>query len=96
MADYKLARRAEDDLLGIYLYGIERFGEAQAERYHAGLSACFALLASRPRIGRLAPSIAPGIRRHEHGSHVVLYEEVEDDIVILALVHRRSVLRLKL
>ncbi|MCC6920042.1 MAG: type II toxin-antitoxin system RelE/ParE family toxin [Alphaproteobacteria bacterium] len=96
MADYRLTRRAEKDLLDIYVYGMERFGEAQAARYHQDMSVCFELLASRPRMGRLAAAIAPGVRRHEHGSHVILYEEDREGVLILALVHQRSVRGLKL
>ena len=40
--------------------------------------------------------IRPGVRRHEHASHVILYESVGTGVLILALVHRRSVRRLTL
>lgn len=42
-------------------------------------------------MGRKAEAIAPGVRRHEHGSHVILYEEQSDGIDILAVIHGRSV-----
>lgn len=47
-------------------------------------------------MGRLAESIAPGVRRHEHRAHVVLYEQAENGVVIPAIVHGRSVRRLRL
>jgi toxin ParE1/3/4 len=53
------------------------------------------MLAENPRMGRAADAIAAGIRRHEHGNHVILYEERPGDILILALVHVRSVRRLR-
>jgi toxin ParE1/3/4 len=56
----------------------------------------YQLLADNPRMGREAEAIAPGIRRHEHGSHVILYEISSDGVVILALVHASSVKRLTL
>lgn len=96
MSGYKLSRRAEDDLLDMYIYGIERFGEAQGERYHIDMTACFALLATQPRMGREAATVAPGVRRHEHASHVIFYEEHGEGILILALVHARSIERLRL
>ena len=37
-----------------------------------------------------------GHRRHEHKSHVILYEPTDDGVLILAVVHGRSVRRLKL
>jgi toxin ParE1/3/4 len=47
-------------------------------------------------MGRKADRIAAGVRRHEHGSHVILYQEEAKTIRILAIVHRKSVRRLSL
>ena len=86
-----LSARADLDLLQIYLYGVEEFGHRQAERYKHEMDTCFEALADFPRMGRLASNTGPGIRRHEHGSHVIFYREEEDHILILAVVHGRSV-----
>ncbi len=60
------------------------------------MEACFQLLADNPRLGREAKAIAPGVRRHEHGSHVILYEESGTGVLILAVLHQKSVIRLPL
>lgn len=96
MSSYRLTERAEADVFDIFLFGFEQFGRMQASRYRDELAACFQLLAENPRMGRPAESIAPGVRRHEHGSHVILYEIADDGVLILAVVHGRSVRRLKL
>jgi len=93
---FRLTRRAEQDLYDIFLYGYERFGIAQADRYASDMEACFQLLANNPRLGREAKAIAPGVRRHEHGSHVILYEESDAGVLILAVLHKKSVIRLPL
>ncbi|MCV9940584.1 type II toxin-antitoxin system RelE/ParE family toxin [Boseaceae bacterium BT-24-1] len=93
---YDLTRRARDDLFDIFVYGYDRFGEQQADIYASGLEHVFELLAANPRMGREARSIGPGVRRHEHASHVILYEQAPSGILILAIVHSRSVLRLSL
>jgi toxin ParE1/3/4 len=59
------------------------------------LENCFSLIAANPRMGRLSPTVRPGVRRHEHGSHVILYREEEDYAVILAVVHERNICDLK-
>ena len=41
MPSYQLTRAASDDLVAVYLYGLERFGPAQADGYHDGLEATF-------------------------------------------------------
>lgn len=68
----------------------------QAARYRDSLEDCFALLAANPRMGRPAHRIAPGVRRHEHGSHVIFYRRDADGVLILAVVHARSLHGLEL
>jgi toxin ParE1/3/4 len=46
-------------------------------------------------MGRKADVIRSGVRRHEHGSHIILYEEAPSGVV-LAIVHKSSVKRLAL
>jgi toxin ParE1/3/4 len=49
---YKLTRRAEQDLIDIYIEGFRQFGEAQAEAYAQKLVETFELLAKFPRLAR--------------------------------------------
>jgi len=96
MSSYGLTKRAEADLFDIFLFGYEQFGSARAEAYAAELEYVFQLLADNPRMGSEAKVVARDVRRHEHGSHVVLYEASPDGVVILAVVHASSVKRLAL
>jgi len=80
----------------VYFFGIERFGVVPARRFIAELHKIFALRAENPRLGRQAPSIRAGVRRHEHRSHVIVYEEKLDGVLILAVFHASSVKRLTL
>jgi toxin ParE1/3/4 len=96
VTDYRLTARAENDLMDIFLYGIEQFGLNQAKLYKNDMAHCFQRLAINPCIGRTAPTLGEGVRRHEHKSHVILYEIVETRILILAVVHGRSVRRLEI
>nr|WP_256477690.1 type II toxin-antitoxin system RelE/ParE family toxin [Aurantimonas marianensis] len=91
-----MTERAEAEIFEIFLFGIEQFGTAQARRYKDELMHCFERLGDNPRMGRAANSLAPGVRRHEHRSHVILYEIERPGILILAVVHGRSLRRLKL
>lgn len=95
MNDYRLSRRAEADLDDIFFSGIELFGLPQALKYRDSLKRCFALLAQNPRMGRRSPTIRAGLRRHEHGSHVILYKDQKHGVLIVAIVHGRNVRRLK-
>ncbi len=96
MAEFVLTKRAEADLYDLALFGLERFGERQVEAYLAELDRVFGLLADHPRMGRRAEAIAPGVRRHEHRAHVILNEEMQTGVRILAVVHGSSLRRLTL
>ncbi|WP_114432619.1 type II toxin-antitoxin system RelE/ParE family toxin [Phyllobacterium bourgognense] len=96
MSEYRLTERAETEILEIFLDSIEMFGVIQARRYKDELDYCFKLLAETPHMGRLAETLGSGVRRHEHKSHVILYEQEANGILVLALVPGRSVRQLKL
>lgn len=83
-------------MLGIFLYGVENFGERQAEKYKRGLEGCFDLLAMQPRMGRLAHQFGTETRRHTHGSHVIFYEIEDDCIFILTVIDGRALHGLEL
>ena len=91
-----LSSRAERDLFEIFLSGIELFGMRQAARYRDDLEECFQLIADNPRIGRKAENLRKGVRRHEHGSHVIFYAERASGIEILAVMHGRRLPKLDL
>ncbi|MEN9896294.1 MAG: hypothetical protein RIR97_2146 [Pseudomonadota bacterium] len=91
-----LTRRAEADIIDILTYSIEKFGRRKALEYQLSLESCFELLALNPLMGRPAPQIDKDVRRHEHESHVILYEHANDHVIVLALVHKRNVRKLKL
>jgi toxin ParE1/3/4 len=87
VASYSITNRAEADLKRILIFGYERFGERQGDRYAEELEEVFQRLAHHPRMGRPASNFGPNVRRHEHEAHVILYEETEEGVSILAVVH---------
>ncbi|MGV3549441.1 type II toxin-antitoxin system RelE/ParE family toxin [Rhizobium sp.] len=93
MAEYRLSLQAESDLLSIYEYTLGRFGEYQAEAYHAGLEHSFALIADFPRIGVGADELVAGFRRFRFQSHNIFYTDEQDHVFIRALFHERMRLR---
>ncbi len=48
MRNYKLSDTAENDLVRIYHWGFERYGQAQADLYFAAFFDHFELLAEKP------------------------------------------------
>ena len=94
MARHRLSRQARRDLFEILKFGYERFGIAQGDAYAEDLRKVFDLIADTPRIGRRAERLGPTIRRHEHGPHVILYEETSYGVHVVAVVHSSRLSRL--
>ncbi len=81
---YILSRKAEEDIIGIFITGAEQFGQEQAERYHKQLDRCFPFLADNPLAAYERFGITPPVRIHPVGSHLVIYrvDDNEDTFII--------------
>ena len=79
--------QADADLTDIYLQSATLFGPNQAERYLDELERAFQLIAEFPLTARLRTEVAPPIRVHPHGAHVILYVVEGADVYILRIRH---------
>jgi toxin ParE1/3/4 len=88
---YSLARIAESDLKSIIRYTMKTWGKAQTVKYKQGLQARFQLLADNPSMGRSCDSIRPGLRRFEHGKHVIFYISQPEEVLIVRVLHQQMI-----
>jgi toxin ParE1/3/4 len=93
MAEYRFSRRAAMDLEAIAEYTIEQVGIEQARHYRDQLRACFDQLADNPGLGRRAEQLSAGFRRYEYRSHIIFYQVVDSDILIVRVLHYRMDVR---
>ncbi len=85
---YHLSRLAEQDLIELFLEGVERFGLVQAETYHDLLANTFKFLADNPKAARLREEIDPPVRIHPVQAHLVVYRvETDGEIFIIRVRH---------
>ncbi len=89
MAAFRFSRRAEADLLSIGDYTLRTWGKAQAARYVGELEVCCQTLSDNPALGRLCDEVRPGLRRLEHGKHVVFYRQERGGILVSRILHQR-------
>jgi toxin ParE1/3/4 len=89
MAAFRLSRLAEADLLDIATYTLRTWGQGQAIRYVDDLEACCRKLAANPEMGRACDHVRPGLRRMEHGRHVLFYRIEAEGIVVSRILHQR-------
>lgn len=89
MAALRFSRRAEADLLSIGDYTLRTWGAPQAARYIGELEDCCQMLADNPALGRLCDDVRPGLRRLEHGKHVVFYRQEWGGVLVSRILHQR-------
>lgn len=82
MAAFRFSRRAEADQLSIGDYTLRTWGRAQAARYIGELEVCCQMFADNPALGRLCDDVRPGLRRLEHGKHVVFYSQERGGVLV--------------
>ena len=80
---------AERDLIDIYLYGVEHFGQAQAERYAETLNGKMVVAADNPSFGADYSFVRNGYRRYECVSHAIYYRASASGILVLRILNGR-------
>lgn len=91
MSGWHLTRKAEEDLIDIWLDGVGKFGAAQADRYQDGLEAVFELLAQFPEMARLRQELTPPIRIHPTGSHLIVYQvRFDGNVLVIRVRYERE------
>lgn len=86
---YKLSLEAEEDLIRIYRYGLNRFGVNQATDYYYGLINHFERIAQNPYQFSSAEHIKPGYRSCAFKSDTIYYR-VLDTVEIMAIIGRQD------
>jgi toxin ParE1/3/4 len=87
---YRTTRRADQDIIDIYVHGAGEFGVDQAERYHEGLISVFDLLAENPLLARERTEFNPPVRLHPYQAHMIAYVIRDDGILIIRVLHGRQ------
>jgi toxin ParE1/3/4 len=78
--------RAEQDLVEIWLY-IATDNPRAADRLLDRIDVACAHLASNPSLGPARPDLAPDLRYHVVGAHLLLYRVVAEGVELVRVVH---------
>jgi toxin ParE1/3/4 len=87
---YRFSIRADAELISLYEESVDRFGARQAETYVAGLTAAFERLARTPAIAREREELVGRARAYRYKSHMIVYREEDDGILVIRLPNARS------
>lgn len=91
MAKYRLSNEAKEDLIRIHHYGVEKFGNLQADKYFDTFFDYFEIIAQRPNSFESVDHIKKGYRRCVCGSDSIYYRINSDIVEIMAIIGQQDV-----
>lgn len=88
---YKLSKRAEKDLAGIWRYTPDTWPQEQANRYLRGLlDACEEIAKAPSYLGRSYEHVRSGYRKYPWGKHVIFYQILNNgNVLISRILHEK-------
>ena len=86
MAKYRLSNEAKEDLIRIHHYGVEKFGETQADKYFDTFFEYFDIIAQRPFSFESVDYIKTGYRRCVCGTDSIFYRINNGVVEIMAII----------
>ena len=86
---YRITPRAQQDLINIGRYTIERWGREQRDLYLRAIEQRFKSIAENPYMGRHRPDIKEGYYCWPQGSHLISYLIRKNLIDIIGIPHKR-------
>ena len=87
MHKYRLTPSAKSDLIEIWNYTVETWGEKQAERYLQDIEEKLNQLAANPELGRGRPEISSGYYSFAVRKHTIFYLNSDCNIDIIGILH---------
>ncbi len=88
---FKLSRKAEEDLEGIWLYTSEIWPKKQADRYLSLIFDEIEFITANPKTGQDFDSIRKNYRYSKVKSHLIFYKhkKSEDITEVIRILHER-------
>ncbi len=90
MAEFRLTRKAVEDINGIWYYTFEKWSENQADKYYNMLLSFCEELANQPNIGKKYTNILPDLMGFKAQRHIIFYRVIDSDLIeIIRILHER-------
>ncbi len=87
MAIYKVSPAAERDLVDIYLHGLNKWGEKQADKYQRRLVSAFHTMVNNPDLGRKV-EIRPQLQQYDVIPYAIFYRKFSYGVRIARILYK--------
>lgn len=88
MPGYRVSKKARQDIREIGLFTQRRWGPERRRKYLAGMSNCIERLSETPAMAPLRREYVPPVRLHLYESHLIVYLDDSDGILIVRVLHK--------
>jgi toxin ParE1/3/4 len=88
MLRLKKSEQAKEDLIDLWLYGLEHYGESNADLYFDELETKINSLLEYPEKYRLQEYYSPPVRICPHRSHFFIYTMENDGVFIVRVINQ--------
>lgn len=95
MANYKISNTAKEDLIRIHQYGMNRFGEKQADKYFNAFFESFERIAKNPFTYEAVDHIKEGYRKCVSGVDTIYFRSKNGLVEIMAIIGKQDLESLK-
>jgi len=89
MGTYRLTKDAQDDLRRIWLWGLQEYGEEQADKYFMAFFERFEQISEQPYLYPAVDYIREGYRRSVCGVDSIYYRIKDDVVEIMGIIGRQ-------
>ena len=89
MAEYRLSKRAQNDLDAVFDHTVGKWGLQQALHYSNLIEEACADLAEAPKLSQDCSFIRAGYRRRSVESHVIYFRTTTWGIAVIRILHQR-------
>ena len=97
MANYKLTKKAVQDLKQIWNYTFDNWSEKQADKYYREIIKHCLKVANNPILGKQYENLFIGLRGSKVNKHIIFYRELtKNEIEVERILHERMDLKTRL
>jgi toxin ParE1/3/4 len=88
MPRHEASKIAQAEIKAIARFTRERWGKEQRRVCTRGLRDAIERLAEAPNLAVLCRDLVPPARTHPHGSHLIVFVDRDDGVLVLRVLHR--------
>ena len=97
MANFKLTKKATEDLKQIWNYTFDHWTEKQADKYYNQVLKQCSIIAKNPTVGKQYENILNGLRGVKINKHIIFFRQTSNlEIEVERILHERMDLKTKL